>query len=130
MAPFLFSLFPVLFLYRHNIRSVPLARVFPALGVSLAIAVVFWLLLCLVARPAGKRSLLLFLFLLLFHSYGAVYGWIAPWLPGDSLPILAHAMAFVLPGGLWLFLSAAVLRSAGDFRVLNRVLRRTVVFLL
>jgi hypothetical protein len=128
--PFLFALYPVLFLYRHNIREVSLARVFPALAVALAIAAVFWLLSGWLVCAPGKRSLLLFLFLLLFHFYGMVYGWIAVLLPDDSLPLLSHAVAFVLPGGLWFFLSWAVVRSARDLRIFNRGLRLAVIFLL
>ena len=128
--PFLFALYPVLYLYQHNIREVALARVFPALAVALAIAAVFWLLSGWLVRTPGKRSLLLFLFLLLFHFYGMVYGWIAVLLPDDSRPLLSHAVAFVLPGGLWFFLSRAVVRSAGDLRIFNRVLRLAVIFLL
>lgn len=127
--PFLFSLYPVLFLYSRNIREVLPIQVLQALGISLAIAIAFWLLAGVVERSPGKRSLLLFLFLLLFHFYGLYYGQIATWLPDDSRPLLAHAIAFILPGGLWLCLSRAVVRSARNLAILNRVLQLAVIFL-
>ncbi len=127
--PFLFALYPPLFLYLHNIREVQVVRIFPALGVSLAIAIAFWLLTRMAARNHGKRSLLLFLFLLLFHFYGLYYGWIAVLLPDDSQPLLSHAIAFVFPGGLWLFLSWAVVRSTKSLAIFNRVLRLAVILL-
>jgi len=127
--PFLFALYPALFLYLRNIREVLPGRVLPALGVSLTIAIVFWLLTRIVARQHGKRSLLLFFFLLLFHFYGLYYGLIAGLLPDDSRPLLSHAIAFILPGGLWFFLSWAVVRSAKSFATFNRVLQLVVIFL-
>lgn len=127
--PFLFALYPVFFLYRHNIREVPPARVFPALAVALAIAFGFWLPARLAARSAGKRALLLFMSLALFHSYGAFYDHSAAWLPADP-PLLAYALAFILPGGIWFFLSRAVLRSPGDLAFINRCLQLAIFFLL
>jgi hypothetical protein len=59
--PFLFALFPVLFLYLRNIREVLPARVLPALGVSLACAIVFWLLTRIATSQPGKWVLLHFL---------------------------------------------------------------------
>jgi hypothetical protein len=127
--PFLFALYPVLFLYLHNIREVLPVRLLPALGVSLAIAIVFWLLTRIATRQLGKRSLLLFFFLMLFHFYGLYYGWIAGLLPEDSRPLLSQAIAFILPGGLWFYLSWAVVRSSRSFATFNRILQLLVIFL-
>lgn len=128
--PFLFALYPSLFLYLRNIHEVLPARLFPVLGVSLVIAIVFWLLTRIATRQHGKRSLLLFLFLLLFHSYGLYYELIAGLLPYDSQPLLSYAIAFILPGGLWFFLSWAIVRSKKSFATLNRILQLVVIFLL
>ena len=128
--PFLFALYPVLSLYLRNIREVMPARVLPALGISLAIAIVCWPVTGMATRRDGKRSLLLFFFLVLFHFYGVYYGWIAGLLPEDSSPLLSHAIAFILPGGSWFFLSWAVIRSHKVFSTCNRVLQLAVIFLL
>jgi hypothetical protein len=128
--PFFFALYPVLFLYLRNIREVLPVRVLPALSISLAIAIIFWLITRIASRQHGKRSLLLFLFLLLFHFYGIYYGLIVGLLPDDSRPLLSHAIAFILPGGLWFFLSWAVVHSTRSFTTFNRVLQLVVIFLL
>lgn len=127
--PFFFALYPVLFLYLRNIREVLPVKVLPALCASLSIAIIFWCLTRIASRQHGKRSLLLFFFLLLFHSYGLYYGLIAGLLPDDSRPLLSHAIAFILPGGLWFFLSWAVVRSNKSFATFNRVLQVVVIFL-
>jgi hypothetical protein len=128
--PFLFALYPALSLYLRNIREVLPERVLPALGVSLAIAIVFWLLTGIATRQNGKRSLLLFFFLVFFHCYGVYYGGIAGLLPDDSRQLLSHAIALILPGGLMFFLSWAVIRSTSSFATCNRVLQLAVIFLM
>ena len=128
--PFLFALYPVLHLYLLNIREVLPTHVFPALGVSLAIAVGYWLLTKIATKKNEKRPLLLFFFLMLFHFYGVYYGAIAWLLPAAARPFLSHVIAFTLPGGLWFFSSWAVIRSAKNLAPFNRVLQLAVIFLL
>ena len=127
--PFLFASYPVLFLYLRNIREVQPQQALAALGVSLLVAFLAWMLTRLLVGRAGKRPLLLFLFLLFFHGYGVYFAAIAGWLPVASRPLLAHALALVLPLGVWLGLSWAVVRSGKDFRRLHQVLGLVVVLL-
>jgi len=129
LYPFLFAVYPVLFLYRHNIREVPAHEALAAAAVCLAIAIVSYWVLKAFTVDAERRPLLLFLFLLLFHSYGLYYGLISGLLPvaADTLP--SHALAFVPLGGMWLLLSWALLHYPGSPRALNRILRLSVACL-
>jgi hypothetical protein len=129
LYPFLFSLYPVLFLYQRNIREVALRQALWASAASLAIAIAGWFLTRLVAEPLEKRALLLFLFLLLFHLYGLYYELVAGWLLGLP-PLAAHALAFTLPGGAWLLLTFLVIRSRRDVFPLGRILNFVVLALL
>jgi len=128
--PFLFSLYPVLFLYLRNIHEVRLAQVFRAAIVSLGIAVACWFLTGVLSKQRSKRSLVLFLFLLLFHFYGLYYDQIAGLLPQTSRPLRAHLLAFILPGTIWLALTIIVVRSKRGFTALHRVLQTAVLLLL
>jgi hypothetical protein len=128
--PFLFSLYPILFLYLRNINEVRLGQVFWAAIVSLSIAVTFWFLTGILSKQRVKRSLALFLFLLLFHFYGLFYDQIAGLLPQTSRPLQAHLLAFILPGIIWLALTILVVSSRCDFSTLNRVLQIAVMLLL
>ncbi len=129
LYPFLFSLYPVLFLYLRNIREVPWPQALGAATVSLGIALALWPFTRIVAAGAQKRALALFLFLLLFHSYGLYYGQVAGLLP-PGLPLLAaHALALILPGGIWLVLTVALARSRRPFALTGRALGLAVLVL-
>lgn len=128
--PFCFSLYPVLFLYLHNIREVPWTQALLAAAAALAIAMALWPATRFVAGGAQKRALALFLFLLLFHSYGSYYHAVSSLLPGTLSPLAAHALAFASAGGVWLLLTVALGRSRRDFTFLNRALGVAVLALL
>lgn len=128
--PFLFSLYPVLFLYLRNIHEVRLAQVFWAAIASGGIAVACWFLTRILSQQRSKRALLLFMFLLLFHFYGLYYDQIAGLLPQTSPPLRAHLLAFILPGTIWLSLAILVVRSQRSFSTLNRILQAAVMLLL
>ncbi len=128
--PFLFSLYPVLFLYLRNIREVPWPQALLAAAASLAIAIILWPATRLVAAGAHKRALALFLFLLLFHAYGSYYQAVSPLLPGTLSPLAAHALAFIVPGGACLLLTLALRRCRRDLAFPGRALGVAVLVLL
>jgi hypothetical protein len=130
LYPFLFSLYPVLFLYLHNIREVAWTQALLAAAAALAIAIILWPATRFVAGGTEKRALASFLFLLLFHSYGSYYKAISGLLPGTLSPLAAHALVFIIPGGAWLFLTLALHRSRRDFTFLGRALGLAVLVLL
>ena len=70
--PFLFAIFPVVFLYARNVKEVPMDQVFlPLVVVTGATLVLNWLGKIFV-KSTAKRALVLSLCLLLFFSYGSV----------------------------------------------------------
>ena len=70
--PFLFAIFPVFFLYAHNIHYLPIVEIVIPLGISLGITIVLWLVLGF--RLNKKKSgLIVSLALVLFFTYGHLY---------------------------------------------------------
>ncbi len=130
LYPFLLSLYPVLFLYGRNVGETSWGQVLAAGAVSLAIAAAFWLLSGPFVSGSGKRALLLFVFLLFFHSYGILFD-LFKWLLPEGFGIVpSHLLVFLLPGGAWLALLIAIARSRRSFADAGRLLRVAVVFLL
>ncbi len=112
--PFLFALFPVLFLYGHNLHQVPLNRIVFPLIVILILMVCLWAALALAVKSLSLSAALTSLFLLLFFVYGHLFSLAA------GLPLGQHV--FLLPVwfiALWLG-SRFCLRGCSRPAFLNR----------
>jgi len=75
--PFLFAIFPILFLYSHNIGQLSiisfseiLIPIAIALGFTIIAAILLWLIL---KRDSKKAGIVVSIFLVLFFSYGRIY---------------------------------------------------------
>jgi len=117
--PFLFSLFPILALYAHNIRSLPIpfGELVGPLAVSLAVAALIFLLLRATLKDASRSGLLVSLLLLWFFSFGHVAGRVALWTGGMFSRSFFFATAILV--GLVAFL---IVRSRRAFHGLSRFL--------
>ena len=70
--PFLFAIFPVIFVYANNIHYLPIVEIVIPLGISLGIAIVLWLVL---SFPLDKKKsgFIVSIALVLFFTYGHLY---------------------------------------------------------
>lgn len=71
--PFLFAMYPILFLYSFNISQVPTVQTVTPITITLALTLLLWFGLTFILTDKKKAGLLLFLFLLLFFTYGHFY---------------------------------------------------------
>lgn len=124
--PVLFAAFPILFLYAYNIRETSTAEVWLPLGVSVAGALVLWMVLSLTLRSLAKAGLATAIFLFFFFSYGRLYAALEEW--GAFVP--EHA--YLLPSMLfvWGYCVYFVSRAKRDFRITTRVLNIIAVALI
>ena len=78
--PILLGLAPILFVYAHNVRNIPIPPVelLLPIGATLVLTAVVWLLLGLILRNRAKAAVITSLFLVLFFLYGHVEGVLAP----------------------------------------------------
>ena len=106
LHPWLLAVFPILFLYAHNIDQVPFRQIPLPASVVLIVSAVMWLILRAIVRNRYKAGMLLSLGLIYFFSYGhfyhAVQGWEAAglrigintyMLPAWAIPFLVAAVA-------------------------------------
>ncbi len=119
LHPFLFALFPILALYAHNIRSipVPLKEVAGPLALSLAAAAVLFLALAAAFRSPAKAGLAVSVIVLWLLSFGHLAGWVAFWTEGLFTRSLFFATALLVALAVF-----AVVRSRRDFAGITRVL--------
>lgn len=75
--PFLFALYPILFLYSYNIDAVFLSEALMPLLIASGFTLILFLFLNSFLKSKEKAALIGSLFLLLFFSYGHVYDSIA-----------------------------------------------------
>ncbi len=71
--PFLFSLFPVLFIYSQNIRELSVQEIILPVLLILFAAVLLWLLARLIIKNNEKSGFIISLLLVLTFSYGHIY---------------------------------------------------------
>jgi hypothetical protein len=116
----LLALYPILALQAYNVEWSPPIDAARALALSLVLATLLWVAARLILRDGLRAALLTSLVLLLFFSYGHLYGVLkaAGW--GASIGrhrYLAPFFALVFLAGAW-----AIVRRVKDPRPLTRLL--------
>ena len=72
--PFLFAIYPILFLFAHNREWLPdYTGVLAPLLIALVVTTIFFLAQWATIRDSNKAGVMVSLFLLLFFSYGHLY---------------------------------------------------------
>ncbi len=111
--PFLFAIFPVLFLFAYNIDEVPAADLILPILAVIALTLILLLLFRLITKNYNKIGILTSYFLILFFSYGRIWELIFPTGIGKI-----YIFTLIL-GLLWalLFITGAflVLKSRSNF---------------
>ena len=77
--PFLFALFPILFLFSHNFNQVPFSEIWLPTAAVLAMTVLLFFLGTLLLKNSQKAALATSLFLVLCFSYGHVLEVLRAW---------------------------------------------------
>ncbi|MFH0777057.1 MAG: hypothetical protein V2A71_00355 [Candidatus Eisenbacteria bacterium] len=125
--PFLFALFPVLFLFSHNIEELS-ARVMIAPATVLILgAFLLWFLLSLLLRDRIRAGLVVSLALLLFFSYGHVNDLMKN-LAWGGLGPLRHRHLLCIWGGLFALGAYFSLRSRRNLYGLTNFLNIVAIF--
>ncbi len=119
--PLLFALFPVLFLFTHNIDRMPFSETLLPLGISTVCALVLLILLFFFIRNRRKAALIVSAFSVLFFSYGHVWELIKKIGSLKSLPF-AEGYLLILWGCLLITSVYITLRTRKHFNVITNAL--------
>jgi hypothetical protein len=120
--PPLFAAFPILFLYAYNISETSMSEVWLPLVISVAAALVLWVVLSLILRSLSKAGLATAMFLLFFFSYGHLYDVLA-W--GVFVPKHAYLLPSML--FIWGYCVYFIGRAKRDFRITTKFFNITAV---
>ncbi len=132
--PFLLALFPVLFLYAHNICEVFATDLLLLIVAVIAGTSILFFLLRLITKSYVKSGIITSWFLVLFFSYGYIRDFIysldrfEPCDPGDQTSVnLFLASLFVL---LFITGTFLVIKSRSNFQTLTKFLNVTAITLI
>ena len=81
--PFLFAIFPIIFLFSQNLNVEPEEIVLPLL-IAIIVTLVIWIVLSFLLKNRIKSGFIVSLGLVLFFSYGHIYIMMDPHLPNIS----------------------------------------------
>jgi hypothetical protein len=124
--PFLFALFPVAFLYSHNIQELSFDVIIHPLGVILGGAVLYWFLLVWLFKDKRKAGLLTLLCLFFVFSYGHI---LAP-ITALSKTIGRHRYFLPVVAASFAWVSYRILRTRVDLRRTTAILNVTALVLI
>ncbi|MFO7997102.1 MAG: hypothetical protein R6U93_08240 [Dehalococcoidia bacterium] len=124
--PLVFAAFPVLFLYAHNIGQTSASEIWLPIGVSVAAAVVLWVVLSLALASVAKAAFATAIFQVFFFSYGRLYDVLAH----RGLVLANHG--YLLPATLFIWGCCVyfISRTKRDFRITTRMLNIAAVVLI
>lgn len=119
--PLLFAVFPVLFLFTHNIDRMPFSETLLPLGISAACTLILFILLILFIKNRRKAALMVSAFLVLFFSYGHIWELIKKIGSLNSLPF-AEGYLLILWGCLLIASVFITLRTREHLNVITNAL--------
>ena len=124
--PLLFAVFPILFLYVHNISETSASQIWLPIVISVAATLVLWAVMSLILRSLAKAGLATAIFLVFFFSYGRLYDGLS------YLGVFVPKHAYLLPVMLfiWGYCVYFISRAKRDFRITTRLFNITAVVLI
>jgi hypothetical protein len=127
--PFLFGLFPILFLYSYNIAELPFTEILLPSAIVLGFTVVVFILLWLILKRDGKKSgMIASCFLILFFSYGRIYDLIQGAAIGTFI-IGRHRYLMILWAVLFVLAVYFTIRTRKDLRNFTNILNIVAIVL-
>lgn len=120
--PFLFAIFPILFLFAHNIDEVPAIDISLPILVVITGTLILFFLLRLVTKNYYKSGIITSCFLVLFFSHGHICQIISPLVKGAKVPLILEALIFISV----VFL---VMKLRTDFKVVTTFLNIVAITL-
>lgn len=126
--PFVVAIFPALALYTHNAQELPLSRILAPVAVSLAAALLVFLVIWFLCRNAKKAGIIVSILVALMFSTGQVFT-LTTWL-GIGEPYVGGVLLFVIWAVLFPYVVYLIWRTQKTLRYPTMILNVMAVFLL
>ncbi len=119
--PFLFSIFPILFFFSHNIEQASFSDIILPLATVLGITILFVLVFRLILRDSQKAGIIVSILLVLFFSYGHFFHMIQG-LQIDNFIIGRHRYLMLAWGMIFLACANFVIKTRRELFNFTNVL--------
>ncbi|GAI10858.1 unnamed protein product, partial [marine sediment metagenome] len=120
--PFLFAIFPILFLFAYNIDEVPATDLLLPILVVITGTLILFFLLRLITKNYNKSGIITAYLLILFFSYGHISQLISQ----IAYPTIGYVNRTLILGSLWVLLFIVgvflVMKSRSNFLNFTKVL--------
>jgi hypothetical protein len=126
LYPLLFAIFPILFLFAHNIGEVTANQLLLPIMVSIGFTLLLWAMLSLICRDVLKGGLATSLFLLFFFFYGRFYELLERW----KAFVPQHEVLFFEIILLWGFCVYCIKIVRKDFKNITKILNMVTFILI
>ncbi len=127
--PFLFAIFPILFLYAHNIDLTPVGEIFIPILISILFASSMVLIAYLFTRDIKKSAIISSLGIFLFFTYGHIYQSLQG-LKLYDLTIVRHRYLLSLWAILFITGIYFIVRIKSQLKTITRFLNITSIILI
>lgn len=126
--PFLFAVFPILFLFAHNAGKVSFPEILLPTAVALGFTALLFLSFMLILKDRQKAGIITLILLALFFFYGHILSLIQGLKIGD---ILIARSIFLMPllGILFICMAYFIIRTGKDLHNLTNILNIVALFL-
>jgi hypothetical protein len=126
---YLFSLYPILFLYYQNISEVAFKDVLPPLVLAAALTLALWLCAGFIYNSSEKRALAVLLILLAIFYYKLLYD-VLNEAAGRLAKPIAHLLPIILICAFLIFLLFRLQRSKKPFIITSKIINVIILILL
>lgn len=117
--PYLFAVFPVLFLYAYNIKETRISQALPALAITLIFFLLSWGIFLLVMKDKARAGIVTSVFILFFFSYGHIYEQLNFLTAGLNLKQISYSVLNYVFLILWMVIFWFVFRSKKNFNTVT-----------
>jgi len=119
--PFLFAIYPVLFLYSYNVYQVSINSIVLPSIILLGVTVILFMSSSFIIRNSNKAAILVSLFLFMFMSYGRIFEKVWWWQIG-SVNIGKPRYLFLAGGLLFIIITILLLRTRKELAKFTKFL--------
>jgi len=95
--PFLLAIYPIIFLYAHNIQEASIEDTYWPLVIAIISSIIFYLIFRLITKDKLKAGIITTIFIIIFYTYGHLFDWLV------SLNLFWVKHRHILPITLFIF---------------------------